>query len=188
MESGRTSPLLVRCSRDDGSIIEVVVKFSGFCDQREENLAMELVAACLAGDLKLPIPEPMLVVIPTEWAAIVPDDELRKRVQASSPIAFGSRLVTGGYSIWTPDTRLMEAMVDTAAGVFAFDAIIQNPEPFKPHFLVGAPTDTRLTGAYQTAKEILRRAPNSPEIFEEGEIDELVAQIEDEMRTHIATE
>jgi hypothetical protein len=61
-------------------------------------------------------------------------------------------------------------------------------EPFKPHFLVGAPTDTRLTGAYQTAKEILRRAPNSPEIFEEGQIDELVAQIEDEMRTHVATE
>jgi hypothetical protein len=61
-------------------------------------------------------------------------------------------------------------------------------EPFKPHFLAGAPTDRRLTGAYQTAKEILRRAPNSPEIFEEGEIDELVAQIEDEMRAHVAAE
>ena len=128
MESGRTSPLLVRCGRDDGSTIEVVVKFSGFCDQHEDNLAMEAVAGCLAGDLKLPIPEPMLVVIPTEWIAIVPDEERRKRVQASSRIAFGSKLVTGGYSIWTPDTRLTEAMVDTAAGVFAFDAIIQNPD------------------------------------------------------------
>lgn len=128
MESGRTSPLLVRCARADGSVAEVVVKFSGFCDQQEENLAMEAVAACLAGDLELPIPEPMLVVIPTEWIAIVPDEERRKRVQASSRIAFGSRLVTGGYSVWTPDTRLTQAMIDTAAGVFAFDAIIQNPD------------------------------------------------------------
>jgi hypothetical protein len=57
-------------------------------------------------------------------------------------------------------------------------------EPFKPHFLVGAPTDARLNAAYQTAKEILRRVPNNPEIFEESQIDDLVAQIEDEMRTH----
>jgi hypothetical protein len=61
-------------------------------------------------------------------------------------------------------------------------------EPFKPHFLVGAPTDARLDGAYQTAKEILRRAPNDPEIFEEGQIDDLVAQIENEIRTHRAAE
>jgi hypothetical protein len=42
----------------------------------------------------------------------------------------------------------------------------------------------RLNAAYQTAKEILRRVPNNPEIFEESQIDDLVAQIEDEMRTH----
>ncbi len=126
MESGRTSPLLVRCARDDGSVIEVVVKFSRFCDQQQENLAMEAIAACLAGDLKLPIPEPLLVAIPDEWAAIVPDDERRKRILASSRVAFGSKLVTGGYSVWTPDTRISEAMVDMAASVFAFDAIIQN--------------------------------------------------------------
>jgi hypothetical protein len=57
-------------------------------------------------------------------------------------------------------------------------------EPFKPHFLVGAPSDARLNGAYQIAKEILRRAPNDPEIFEEGQIDDLVDQIEDEIRHH----
>jgi hypothetical protein len=59
-----------------------------------------------------------------------------------------------------------------------------NVEPFKPHFLVGAQTDARLASAYQTAKEILRRAPNDPEIFEEGQIDDLVDQIEDEIRSH----
>jgi hypothetical protein len=57
-------------------------------------------------------------------------------------------------------------------------------EPFKPHFLVGAPTDAKLNGAYETAKAILRKVPNDPEIFEEKQIDELVAQIEDEIRSH----
>jgi len=80
---------------------------------------MEVIAACLAGDLKLPIPEPLLVAVPEEWAAIVPDEKRRKRILASSGIAFGSKLVTGGYSVWTPDTRISEGMMDTAASVFA---------------------------------------------------------------------
>jgi hypothetical protein len=112
----------------DDSIIEVVVKFSSFCDQQQENLAMEALAACLAGDLRLPIPEPLLVAIPDEWIAIVPDEQRKKRILASSRVAFGSKLVTGGYSIWTPDTPISEAMVDPAASIFAFDAIIQNPD------------------------------------------------------------
>jgi hypothetical protein len=49
---------------------------------------------------------------------------------------------------------------------------------------VGAPTNPQLNEAYQTAKEILRRVPNDPKIFEEGQIDDLVAQIEDEIRAH----
>lgn len=128
MESGRTSPLLVRCADGDGSIIEVVVKFSGFCDQQQENLAMEAVSACLAGDLRLPIPEPVFVSIPDEWAEVVPDEARKQRIIQSSGVAFGSRLVTGGYSAWTPDTRISEAMVDTAAAIFTFDAIAQNPD------------------------------------------------------------
>jgi hypothetical protein len=128
MESGRTSPILVRCARSDNSLIDVVVKFSGFCEQQEQNLAMEVIAACLASDLRLPVPEPCLVSVSDEWIAIVPDEERRKGILASSRVAFGSSLVTGGYSIWTPDTRISEAMTDVAAGIFAFDAIIQNPD------------------------------------------------------------
>ena len=128
MESGRTSPLLVRCARDDGSVVEVVVKFSGFCDQQAENLAMEAVSACLAGDLNLPIPEPVFVSISDDWVEVVPDKSRRRRILQSARVAFGSRLVTGGYSAWTPDTRISEAMADTAAAIFTFDAITQNPD------------------------------------------------------------
>ena len=126
MKSGRTSPLLLKCAHDDNSIVEVVVKFSEFCDQHQENLAVEAFAACLAGDLGLPIPEPVLVEISDEWAQIVPDSELKRKILSSSRVAFGSRLVTGGYSVWTPSTQISEAMVNIAAAIFAFDGIIQN--------------------------------------------------------------
>lgn len=57
-------------------------------------------------------------------------------------------------------------------------------EPFKLHFFVGAPSDSKLSAAYEAAKKILRQAPNHPEVFEETQIDEFVSQIEDEVRAH----
>lgn len=57
-------------------------------------------------------------------------------------------------------------------------------EPFKPHFLVGAPAEHSLLPAYKSAIAILRQAPNGPEVFEEAEADDLVSQIEDEVRYH----
>jgi hypothetical protein len=56
-----------------------------------------------------------------------------------------------------------------------------NVEAFKPHFIVGAPRDPMLRNAYDSAVAILRRAPNDPEIFEETQIDDLVARIADEV-------
>jgi Protein of unknown function (DUF3037) len=60
----------------------------------------------------------------------------------------------------------------------------ETTEAFKPHFFVGAPTDPGLNPAYEAAKKILRQAPNSPEVFEESQLDEFVSQIEDEVRAH----
>jgi hypothetical protein len=59
-------------------------------------------------------------------------------------------------------------------------------EQFKPHFIVGAPQNPALIDAFQTAIAILQKAPNNPEVFEENQIDALVAQIEDEVRSHNA--
>jgi hypothetical protein len=61
-----------------------------------------------------------------------------------------------------------------------------NVEPFKPHFIVGAPRDIQLQSAYNSAVAILRKVPNDPEVFEEHQVDDLIAQIEDEVRSHDA--
>jgi hypothetical protein len=62
-------------------------------------------------------------------------------------------------------------------------AVAGDVEPFKPHFIVGAPATKGLEEAYRDAVAILRKAPNEPEIYEESEVDALVAKIEDEVRS-----
>jgi hypothetical protein len=57
-------------------------------------------------------------------------------------------------------------------------------EPFKAHFIVGAPRDSKLQSAYQKALGILRHAPNEPDVFDEAQVDDLVNSIEDEVRAH----
>lgn len=125
---GRTGPLFITCEAADGSIVEVVAKFSGGCDQANVNLAREVIGACLAGDLGLPVPEPFLIDIPPDWAVSIPDGNERVKVQRSSPVAFGSRAMTRQFNIWTPGNLISDIMLPLAAGIFVFDGIIQNPD------------------------------------------------------------
>ncbi|MFT4129732.1 HipA family kinase [Labrys sp. (in: a-proteobacteria)] len=125
---GRTGPLFITCETDDGSTEDVVAKFSGGCDQGNINLAREVIGACLAGDLGLPVPEPFLIDVPAQWVATVPDANERAKVGGSSPVAFGSRFMTGQFGIWTPGNLISDIMLPTAVSIFVFDAIIQNPD------------------------------------------------------------
>lgn len=71
--SGKSRPLFVFCEASDGSIVEVVAKFSAFCERGVTSLSMEVIAACLAADLGLPISEPVLVEFDQEWAELIPE-------------------------------------------------------------------------------------------------------------------
>lgn len=63
-------------------------------------------------------------------------------------------------------------------------ALKDSAEPFKPHFFVGLPTSTELSEAYRAAIRILQLSPGEPQIIEETKIDDLVRQIENEIRAH----
>jgi hypothetical protein len=125
-ESGKTHPSIIVTERSDKSTLDVVAKFSAGCDENEVGLAREAIAACLALDLGLPIPRPFVVDIPPAWASGITDVAQRARVKASCPVAFGSHLVTGGYSIWHSGNQIDVAMLPSAAAVFVFDLIVQN--------------------------------------------------------------
>lgn len=126
--NGRTKPLHLVCDKADGSTVEVIAKFSANCEEGVINLARETIAACLAADLGLPIPVPYLVEIPPDFPDIVPDVSRRDKIKASAQFAFGSTFVTGQYSAWVTGGKISEALVPTAAAVFAFDAIVGNPD------------------------------------------------------------
>jgi hypothetical protein len=125
---GKTEPAFLTCEAADGSAVEVVAKYSSGCEQQGVNLACEVLAACLAGDLELPIPEPFYVTFSEEFIAAVPHQKLRGRLQASSRVGFGSKLMTRQFSQWNPGNVISQVLLPTAAAVFAFDAIVQNPD------------------------------------------------------------
>ncbi|WP_324255536.1 HipA family kinase [Xanthobacter autotrophicus] len=124
--SGRTEPSLITCELDSGEEVEVVAKFSAGCFEGEISLAMEVLAACLAADLGLPIPEPFAVEVSPEWANTIPDAARRAKILAGSPVAFGSRLAVGQFAAWNSGNQILDAMRPKAAGIFVFDAAIQN--------------------------------------------------------------
>ena len=128
MGNGRTKPALLICETQAGEEVEVVAKFSANCDQGVTNLAREVVAACLAGDLGLPVPTPYLLDITPAWAASVNDPTIRANIQRSAPITFGSSFAGAQFSAWNDGTALRPAMVPMALATFVFDAIIQNPD------------------------------------------------------------
>jgi hypothetical protein len=57
-------------------------------------------------------------------------------------------------------------------------------DPFKPYFIVGAPTDSKLLQAFQDALAILKKSPVETEVFAETDVDMLVARFEAEMAAH----
>ncbi len=63
-------------------------------------------------------------------------------------------------------------------------ALSRSDEHFRAYFFVGMPKDARLMAAYESAVGLLELSPNKPRVVPETQIDDFVAQIEDEMRAH----
>ena len=137
-KSGRTKPVLMLCEADTDEAIEVFCKLSAGCFEGVTSLAREVVAACLAIDLNLPVPTPYLVEIPSTLASVVTVPDIAERLGASSPVGFGSAKVGNQFSVWTSGSRVSESMLPSALGAFVFDAVIDNADrkPSNPNCLV----------------------------------------------------
>lgn len=128
MSSGKTGPCLLGAERKDGTEVEVVVKFSAACERGVGALACEALAAMLAADLDLPIPEPFVVRIEPSFANAFPPSwrDVAEKVRASSSLAFGSALLPPGYSLASPS--IPRVLVLQAADIFAFDCFVANAD------------------------------------------------------------
>jgi hypothetical protein len=126
--SGRNRPLRVAVETSDGQEHDTYLKASGRPELGIEGLANELLAACLAGDLRLPITEPFLVELGADWIASVSDVESRRMLEHSVPVAFGSTAAGTQWNLWSAADRVTAARQPTALEILAFDAFIANDD------------------------------------------------------------
>ena len=84
--------------------------------------------AQLASALDLRVPEACLLEITPEFAATVPNPEIAEIMKRSIGWNFGSRKLPPGYTNVLAGRPLLLTFRATAAEIFAFDGIIQNPD------------------------------------------------------------
>lgn len=136
--TGRNAPLQIAAETDDGELVEVFLKPSGRPELGQEGLANELLAACVAGQIGLPVCEPILVKITTAWVDTIPDATVRAVLGESAEIGFGSLSAGEGWRIWSSGDQVLGNRRAPALGIFAFDAFTGNDDrrAEKPNLLV----------------------------------------------------
>jgi hypothetical protein len=108
--------------------VEVVVKMEAGCERKKNGLVAEVLAALLASDLGLPVPEPFLVRLERDFAETIPDEGSKALAMQSLGWAFGSKKLPPQYAIFEPQLSLSEDGIPEAAEILAFDVLICNAD------------------------------------------------------------
>lgn len=129
MSTGRTSPALFACETANGRA-DYVVKLRGGME-RPGALVCELYASMLAQFLDVSTPAPAIVQIEKELADAVArsigDSRRSDIMKESEGLNFGSSFIANMHT-WPIGKHVPPAMHDAAAEIFAFDALVQNPD------------------------------------------------------------
>jgi len=131
MTSGRTKPAIFACEDERGtSVGEYVVKLRGAMETGGTGLICEVVASLAARHLGISAPEPALIALDPALieSLAVTDPAWTKRLGSSQGVNFGTRVISGGSATWPQDQPVPTALRRQAAEIFAFDALIQNPD------------------------------------------------------------
>jgi hypothetical protein len=130
LETGRTSPALFSHEGSTGLEGDYVVKLRGGMERPAAPLC-ELYASLLATHLGLAVPAPAILIIGEDLAELIAEsstDPVQANVVRNSiGWNFGSRFIPN-LSSWPVDKKVSAAMREAAVRVFAFDALIQNPD------------------------------------------------------------
>lgn len=129
MSTGRSHPMVFQCQDEDGTeLVEYVVKMRGSVDSGIKGLARELVACLLARYFGITTPQPGIVEIEAGLAAAIPHHDAREIAEKSIGPNFGTRHLGPGFTTYPVDLGLKDGQLNAAAEIFAFDALIQNPD------------------------------------------------------------
>lgn len=129
VENGRTRPLVLFCDQEDSvEESEVYAKLRGSPGLTATGLMCEGIAALLGRDLGLPIPEPFIIEITDEFVNATGEAVGASVLRNSVGRNFGSKALYPQFAPWSAERVMPVAMRAVAADVFAFDAMIQNPD------------------------------------------------------------
>ncbi|MEN2431210.1 HipA family kinase [Comamonas sp. F1-6] len=129
MHNGKTTPFLLACEKETGEEVELIAKFSAGCEDQCGGLICEAIAAALAKDLGLPIPQPYIVNISPDFIATVGDEGHKQFLARSCPKGFGSERLPDGYSTWVaPTGKISDSLLASARSVIAFDSLFVNSD------------------------------------------------------------
>ena len=128
MGSGKTSPALFTCEDSDGTHRgEYVVKLRGAIG--DSGSINEFLGNRLAAHFGIQVPDPAVVLLEHELALLVAGSrpEMASLVMSSVGMNYGTRALMG-FITWPVDKRIPEELFQNAVDIFAFDALIQNPD------------------------------------------------------------
>jgi hypothetical protein len=140
LSSGRTKPCIFHCEDDSMEMCaEYVVKLKAGIDSKETGLACELIASQLAIFLDIQTPEPAIINLDPLMAELIPNPVLSQKIRASAGANFGSKFISPGFDTWPVGKSIPSNLKTVALEIFAFDALIQNPDrrSEKPNVLWG---------------------------------------------------
>jgi len=133
MGNGRTSPAIFSCVGGElEGASEYVVKLQGGLDLGERGLALELYASMLAAYFGMSCPRPAIVLVEEDLAAVilsqlVGEDNKARVIRGSTGLNFGTQFLVN-LSAWPVDKPVSGQMQLAAMRIYAFDALIQNPD------------------------------------------------------------
>lgn len=92
------------------------------------GLVAELLAAQLAKFLDIPVPEPAIIRVDPAITEVISDQELADKIRNSAGLNYGNQFITGGFETWPIGKALPMALKQLSVEIFAFDALVQNPD------------------------------------------------------------
>lgn len=127
--SGRTIPHVFKCEALNGDDAgEYVVKMRNSIETHGAGLLREILGNLLGHELGLITAEPAIIKIDPELADAITQQDVAAVVRNSPGLNYGSRNLTGGYTVWPVGKLLPLSMRIHAADIFVFDALVQNPD------------------------------------------------------------
>jgi hypothetical protein len=111
---------------------EYVVKLRGGLELGGRGLAFELYASMLGAYFGMSCPRPAVVLVEEDLATVILsqlDEEGQKArvIQGSSGLNFGTQFLVN-LTAWPIDKSVTGSLQQAAVKVYAFDALIQNPD------------------------------------------------------------